>query len=286
MRFQVGKTRPYPVLRPKEIGDDYPEGKFWVSSINKDEEELNFVIPINYVLKVNDKDLLELVRDKKAQYALLIKSTRSQYRQLHWSDNNGLINVNIPMEALAGRVNCMPLLITKKALKNFKATGWHKDYTKKFDIDKGQILAEDWPFEFNVGSITSLRISSIMKQRVVRGAKVGFWKCDIGEDFIWISMSEKDSEKFELARMNPKNSSELFYLVNGIYFPALVWALNTVDRNVTIYEKYKWFDFLNDRLNNVGCDRLGTLDSDRLKDAQKIFECPYLRMPIIHNHDT
>ena len=94
-------------------------------------------------------------------------------------------------------------------------------------------------------------------------------------------MSNSDAQQYQAARQQADNQPEGQYLMNGLYLPALVAVLNEVDRNVEDYQDYRWFSSLDQRLEAVGCRLLSDDSSNRLVDAQKILDSPFVRMPLI-----
>ena len=94
-------------------------------------------------------------------------------------------------------------------------------------------------------------------------------------------MSEQDDQLFQAPRELADNKPEAQYLMNGLYLPALVAILHEVDHHVDEYQDFHWFSSLNQRLESVGGARLGTEQSDRLEDAQKILDYPFPKMPLV-----
>ena len=110
---------------------------------------------------------------------------------------------------------------------------------------------------------------------------IGCWTYEFAEDRIWIVMSSADSRRFMAARERANNKPEGQYLMNGIYLPALAAVLNEVDGNVDDFQDYRWFAFLDQRLEAVGCNPLGSANENRLLDAQAVLESPFPKMPLI-----
>ena len=94
-------------------------------------------------------------------------------------------------------------------------------------------------------------------------------------------MSDSDAQQYQTAREQIAGQPEGQYLMNGLYLPALIAVLNEIDQNLREYSNYRWFASLDQRLESVGCPVLGDAHSNRLIDAQKILDSPFLRMPLI-----
>lgn len=101
-------------------------------------------------------------------------------------------------------------------------------------------------------------------------------------------MSTADSERYTVARDSCNYQPDGQYLMNGLYLPILISVLHEVDRNVDDYADSRWFASLDERLDDVGCPRLGAggAASNRAVDAQKLLDAPFLRMPMIARADA
>lgn len=80
MRFDSGKGWPHPVLRPPEYGDDYPNAEFEVEiDCRRDKGGVAVEMTVDFAL--SDPDLLRLVDEDAAEYVVLVKSTKTHFRQ-------------------------------------------------------------------------------------------------------------------------------------------------------------------------------------------------------------
>ena len=138
----------------------------------------------------------------------------------------------------------------------------------------GSISADEAPF------------GSIFAHKTQPDLPDGDWTCELAEDRIWIVMSTSDSERYQVARERANNQPEGQYLMNGLYLPVLIGVLNEVDRNVDDFQDYRWFAFLDQRLEEVGCDSLGSANADRSTDAQRILDSPFPKMPLFADEEV
>ena len=280
MKFDPGKAWPHPVLRPPAYGDDYPDADFEVD-IEVKRTSKSTAVEVNASFVLSEPTLLELLKRRIAKYALLVRSPQTRCRQLLQA-NSPFLRHQFPAGALSGRVEFAPFLVCVKALPNFSAGGWHRDFAeRRFNFDPGTVLAEDVPKEYWIDTASERPLDSILSHETDTNLPKGRWKYSIAEERILILMSEQDDQLFQVARELADNKPEAQYLMNGLYLPALVAILHEIDHNVNEYQDFHWFSSLDQRLESVGGARLGTKQSDRLEDAQKILDDPFPRMPLV-----
>ncbi len=280
MKFDPSKAWPHPVLRPPSYGDDYPHAEFEVEiALNRVEGSTS--VEVDAEFQLSDPDLLRLVNEGLSKYVLLLRASRTHFRDLMESDTPHIAKV-FPAGDLSGRVELAPFLVCTQDLVAFRANGWHEDFLgRTFDIAVGSVLAEDVPKEYWIDTTNEAQLGSIFGHRPRPGLPSGQWKCELAEDRIWIVMSEADSLRYDSARNAANSRPEGQYLMNGLYLPALISVLNEVDRSHEEYRDFRWFAFLDQRLQQVDCSPLGTPNVDRLTDAQKVLDWPFPKMPMI-----
>ena len=280
MRFDPSKAWPHPVLRPPRYGDDYPHAEFEVE-IEFTRSEGSTAVEIQAEFQLSEPSLLKLVDEGSGKYVLLIKASRTHFREL--IESNGVcLQKSYPAGALAGRVEFAPFLVSTKDLKGFSAEGWHVDFLgRAFDISAGSVLAEDEPKDYWVDTADEAPLGSIFGHKPSSDLTDGRWICELAEERVWIVMSNTDSARYMAARDRVNNRPDGQYLMNGVYLPALVAVLNEVDGNVEDFQDYRWFAFLDQRLSDVGCSPLGSANANRLVDAQIILDSPFPKMSLI-----
>ena len=231
--------------------------------------------------ELSEPSLLRLVEDDKAQYGLLVKVPKTHGRRLLRSRKRN-IREGFSAGELSGRVEFLPFLVCTQLLVRFRSDGWHTDFTERsFDIAAGAVLAEDVPKHYWIDTADEAPLGSIFGHKRRSDLPDGRWLYELAEDRVWIVMSNADAAKYEGARKRANNQPEGQYLMNGLYLPALVAVLNDVDRNTSDYSSYRWFASLDHRLEDAGCQHLGSENSNRLIDAQKLLDSPFSRMPLI-----
>lgn len=285
MKFDPGKAWPHPVLRPPQFGDDYPQAEF-EAEIEVTRIKGSTAVKLSVEFALSDPDLSGLVSQGIAQYVLLIKSPSTHFRRLLRS-STPYMEEQFSAGALSGRVEFAPFLVCVQALSDFQAEGWHSDFSgRSFDLNSGAVLAEDEARDYWIDTADESPLGSIFGHKRQKSLPNGCWDYELGDDRIYIIMSDADAVLYEAAREEANNRPESQYLMNGLYLPALVAALNEIDQDAQEFAPRRWFASLDQRLETVGCKALGEKDSNRLLDAQKLLESPFLRMPIIANAEA
>ena len=278
MKIDPGKGWPHPVLRPPEYGDDYPKAEFEVD-IESKLAPGSVAVDMTVVFDLSDPDLLQLVQRGAAEYVLLVKSPKTHFRKEFRSDNPRIEESF--MGELSGRVEFSSFLVCVKPQRGFVARGWHPDFAGlTFNFMPGFVLAQDKPKECWIDAADEAPIGTIFEQRP-GGVQDGLWECFLDSNRVQIRLSDADSKRFRNAREQVNNTPEGQYLMNALFLPVLIHVLNEADKNTDGYGEYRWFDALNNRLEELGLKSLGTKSSDRAVDAQKVLECPFVKMPII-----
>ena len=280
MIFDAGKAWPHPVLRPPSYGDDYPSAEFEV------EIEVKCVqhgteVEFNVNFELSEPDLLRLVEDGAAHYVLLIKAPKTHVRECIQSDNPRVEHM-YSAGTLSGKVEILPFLICTRDISDFAARGWHPDFDgRTFNIATGSVLAEDEPKHYWLDTTGEGPIGSIFELSPRSKHPNGYWEYILENDRVWIVMSIEDAERLKSARAQLSNRGEVYNLMNGLYLPALLAVLTEADQHEEDFEEYRWFASLNQRLEEVGCNPIGSEGANRVVDAQKILDFPFTKMPLI-----
>ena len=271
MKYDPAKAYPHPVLRPSDGAGDYPRAEFQVTPYPERIEHTT-VVRIWAEFALSDPDLRRLVDDGAAEYVLLVRAPGVHYRSVHAS-STPLIEREFANGELAGRLELRGLLVALHDLSSFRAEGWHEDFgDARFDIAAGSVLAEDWPYVCYIDNAEEAAIGSIFEFGGEQGLDDGQWRCDLQGQKVSLRMSPTDCERFKDARNRVDNAA---YVMNGVYLPALVYALQQADHNGDEYVDHRWYRSLNARLAELGLRELGDGGADRLADAQRLFEEPF-----------
>ena len=185
------------------------------------------------------------------------------------------------------RWNSLLILSVAVTFATLLPRGWHSDFDgKTFSIATGSVLAEDKPKHYWLDTAPEAPIGSIFELSPRSKHSEGYWEYNLEHERVLIVMSTHDAELLTSARSQLSDRGEGYYLLNGLYFPALLAVLTEADRYAENFEDYRWFASLNQRLEEVGCDSLGSENANRVVDAQKILDFPFTKMPLIAKEEN
>jgi hypothetical protein len=137
------RSYPHPVLA--HFGDDIVNSIFMpVVTVKGNKTAYAF----DAVFKTNNADLLKLVEQKKARYAVHVECTQTRYRNIFKSETDKF-TFDIPANMLDGRVEVTSFILASKPLEKYRNDCFHPDYTKlTFRVRKGDTLAVGHDREF------------------------------------------------------------------------------------------------------------------------------------------
>lgn len=274
MKYDPGKAYLYPVLRPGGADRDYPRAEFQ-AKLDVDRIEGTTAVRASAAFALSDPDLLALVERGLAEYVLLVRAAASHHRSAHRAASPPIV-AEFGNGDLSGRTEVRGLLVALSDLPGFRATGWHADYEGlSFDIGAGSVLAEDGPKEYWIDNAEEAAIGSCFYADKEDGLRNGQWKCNLHDDRVCLRMSSDDFGTFERARDRVNGTPEAASVMNGVFLPALVYALQTADRDGDEYADRRWYRSLDTRLADCGLRELGDGGADRLADAQRLLEEPF-----------
>ena len=282
MKLDPNKAYPHPVLRPEST--DYPRAEFQVEiDVDRVRDTTVLVIEAEFVL--SDPDLLQLVKDGTAAYVLFVRSHGTHYRSAYTSDQPQISKL-FQNGRLSGSTEVYGLLVALRDLQRFQARGWHKDYeSMAFDISAGSVLGVGEPRNYWIDTAEEAPISSIFSLGSDESLSDGEWRCNLNDHKVVIAMSDADRQRFSDARNRVDGTADAAYVMNSLYFPALIWVLNEADHGEEDYSSRRWYRSLEARLLDCSRDELGTEGANRLVDAQRLLEWPFGRLPLMAAED-
>ena len=284
MKFDPGKSWPWPVLR--EGSSDYRRSAFEVEIVlTRLEGTTDLELEAEFWL--SDADLLRLVEERRAEYVLLMQCPKTHFR-VHLSSLEPRIVRRFDEGRIAGLTEISPFLICREPLAGLRGSNWHEDYADRFfDLGPGSVLAVEPPSQYWVDTAEEGPVASIFL--LVRDDDVpeGQWRCVPGDERVELKMGSADHQRFLNARGRAAVYGTEAYILNGVYLPALVWLLSHADRDSEgNYEGCRWFEVVNAALERAGCEPLQSAGQDRLFDAQKLFEWPFAKLPLLVDEDA
>ena len=286
MHYDFRKAYAYPVLR--KGSSDYPNDTFSLQ-LNVERVLKSTEIELRATFEITNKDLICLIEQGKATFSLLVKSPITFFRKVI-TDTNPEFQYHFERGQLAGNVSFAPFLVAKVAIDNFACDSWHKDFSGRgFNIQPGSVLAIGEPYHVHIDLAEESSAASIFRLDEDQELKAGLWNCEFNleEDQVVINLSSSDWNQVNSVRVDAYTGDANEKLLNGLYFPALVWLLQELDNMATKNEtsefaELKWFRSLESKLDDMNCKKLGE-GRNRLEDAQKIFEHPFSKLLLHEN---
>ena len=278
MRYDPNKMWQYPVLRPES--DDYPTSEFQ-ATITVERMKDSTALRIQADFALGDTDLRKLIEDRRAQYMVVTRCSKTYFRQMN-STFDEKLTFNIPSDRVFGEIELSSYIIAIEEISKFRASGWHSDYDSvpRVSLIPGSVVALDSPMRYHIDNAEELAVNSILEVRSGK-PEYGQWDCDLDAERVQIVMSEEDHEKFCRARQETASKQEQAYILNSIYFPVVYHILTVADSEEGAYTERRWFRALDKRLEEVKAAPLGKNGGNRLQDAQRLLENPFSRLPFI-----
>lgn len=126
---------PYPVLCLEN--DDYVDCEF--SVLTNQVEELKDIV-LQFKIEIDNKDLLDLIRDGKAEYIIHVECSNTSFRKVIRSAGN-IFEYRIPKSKVNKEVFLVGMIVAKQFIKGFYSTKFNEDYEGPVDFEKGSIMA-------------------------------------------------------------------------------------------------------------------------------------------------
>lgn len=207
--------------------------------------------------RTNNKELQDLLRSSKAQYALHIECSATRFRSLIKS-NEGHFSAEIPAEQLDGNVDLCSLIIATEDIQSYTNEKFHPDYQGiSFTINKGDVLAvgQDKTFDA-LKDIDPLKyMSSIFKVRPNHQNATEPFQVTYDE-YILISLSEVNFKNYAQLRSDADKQPVLAAM---IIIPALTYVLGEIKtasqiNNIDEFQEKRFFRVIQKKLRELGCD--------------------------------
>lgn len=270
---------PYPLLA--RWTDDYGERDFSVKLTGTLTNKRRINLGIEF--QNGSEFLRNLVKDRKAQYALVITCPATAAREVVASPFSDRMDaVELDADDYLNELSSMPYIVSTEELRGFispeHADEFRDAVPNGFTIPAGGILGAGvvvrTPLEpeSNAASVIDL----VADGNVSDGQMV----VDLDSQRIKIALSRRDKVRVEALRQKSHYSREMTMLFSSLYLPAVVEAV----RNLPSYSAdYRWTTVLRNALAKHGIDA----ESDSLADeafvhAQKLLESPIGRAITAH----
>lgn len=126
---------PYPVLCMEN--DDYMDCEFNI--IFNQIEELKDIV-LQFEVELDNRELLELIRQGKAEYLVHIECSNTSFRKVVHNEGKSF-EYRIPKTKVNKEVFLVGMIVAKQNIKGFYSSKFNEDYDEPVDFEKGSILA-------------------------------------------------------------------------------------------------------------------------------------------------
>ncbi len=197
------------------------------------------------VFKTNNADLLTLVTQKKATYAVHVECTSTRYRNLFKSGEEKF-SFEISSGLIDGKVDVCSFILASKPMEAYKNSDFHPDYGKSaFRVTKGDTLAvaQDQIIEATKKNDPLRRVSSIFSIVQNDDEKATSMDINLVGPKVVVSLSKLNFHSYLTLR-----HSSVYHpiLIGSIVVPALVEVLERLRRaalegQLENYTDFRWF---------------------------------------------
>lgn len=241
------RAYPHPVLA--HWGDDIMDSNFQGVVTGKGAKN---AYVFEAVFKTNNADLLTMLEQKKAMYAVHVECTSTRYRSLFKSQEERF-SFEISAGLIDGRVDVCSFILAAKAIEKYKNANFHPDYGKAaFRVTTGDTLAvaPDQIIEATKKHDPLRKVSSIFS--VVQNDDENATAMDINMSGpkVVVSLSKPNFEAYLGLRHSVTYHP---MLLGSIIVPALVEVLErirraAVERHLDDYTDFRWFMVIDRKL--------------------------------------
>lgn len=250
---------PHPVLG---ISDDV-DGKYATETqVELGREQI--VLHIRY--KLSNRTLDRLIVEKKAIYNTEVHCQQTVYRR-SFTSHEKETTITIPARELRDKVEVFFYINAATDIPDYQIDGSNDDYKGyAFEVSKGDVLAYSDPISFIAEKDWQafMAVTSFMEVQEYNQNE-GPLLFSLTQDKVVIQMAKNDYKKYCSFR-SAQYLNPVFH--SSIVFPALMYTLTIMSKNVNDFSSASWFQNLKWRLENE--DELRRYDLDRAEDIPKI----------------
>lgn len=132
------KKYPYPVLMPRDMGDDYSVGEF---EIDVSAVKIETGVELDFKIHLSCESIKALIDSKKAAVICHIECPQAAYRKAERLVGEEQ-KILVPSGCLSGKVIASPFVVTSTDVFGYTSTDFNSDYKSlKFDLNCGAVIA-------------------------------------------------------------------------------------------------------------------------------------------------
>jgi hypothetical protein len=247
------RSYPHPVLA--HFGDDIVNSTFMpVVTVKANKNAYSF----EAIFKTNNADLLQLIAQKKARYAVHIECPQTRYRNVFKSDSDKM-SFEIQAGMLDGNVEITSFVLASTPLDKYRNDGFHPDYAKlTFRVSKGDTLAVGHDHEFTAEKKVDplRRVPSVFSIQPNDEPGATGMDIDSSGNKVTVKLSRPNYDAYGHLR----NDAKLHPVLSlAVIVPALVAVIDEIRReaiagSIGEYKDRRWFLVVSRRLREIGID--------------------------------
>jgi len=247
------RSYPHPVLA--HFGDDIVNSAFMpVVTVKANKNAYSF----DAIFKTNNTDLLKLIAQKEARYAVHVECPQTRYRNIFKSESDKM-SFEIPAGMLDGNVEVTSFILASKPIDKYRNDLFHPDYAKlTFRVRKADTLAVGLDHEFTAEKkVDPLRkVPSIFSIQPNDEPEATGMDIDSAGNKVTVRLSRPNYDAYALLR----NDAKLHPMLSlAVIVPALVAVIDEMRREAAAgsigeYKDRRWFLVVSRRLREIGID--------------------------------
>ena len=247
------RSYPHPVL--SHFGDDIVNSVFQpVVTVKGNKNAYAF----DSVFKTNNADLITLIEQKKARYAVHIECLQTRYRSIFTSEKEKF-SFEIAAGMLDGRVEVCSFILAAKPIEKYRNELFHPDYAKlTFRVRKGDTLAvgHDREFPAEKKSDPLRKVPSIFSIVPSDDAEATGMDVDLSGAKVVVTLTRKNYDAYNSLKADQSLQPMLCAV---IIVPALVAVIEEIrdaasEKGLDDYAERRWFMVVSRRLRERGID--------------------------------
>jgi hypothetical protein len=263
---------PYPVLTNEE-DSDFKES-FFHSDISlessESEERGEKDLEIKYELKLENKEISKLIERGEADFAFLLKSQSTGYREIFFTGKSTKGKLSIPLNEVYGRleIEAQVIIIAENVL--FTS----EDLNDEFRLEKNEApqfkLTRGDPIAFSdsvvkVITFEPLTLQSLIRVNLDTGLDSDVYSIDTSSnDYLTINMGGNFKGKWD-------DADSRKHLISGVIKDAILFSLNEYIVNREDVEAKKWASLIIEKFKDIEED-ISSYRDDLDKLNQKALE--------------
>lgn len=241
--FKNKGNYPYPILTDSKT--DYKNSVFNVSyryKVCKDEHK------IRIICDVNNEEILQLINEGKASYAVQLMCTNTFLREMRKFSYNEPIDISLKNTQIIDKLEVGVAIIANEDIKNFKSNDFIDIYEgMQIDFNKNEPIAVAQPVKIDIINDDEIfnevhSIFNIVVDEAIKSAEY-----DAYSDRLTVKLPSEIAGFY----MNSKKTERITVLNSLIFVPVLVDVISQDLINDIQFDSYAWSKTLKNKIKKM-----------------------------------